>query len=264
MERESNIRNNENKNTNKVDIEKDNVLMIPMTKDEMAYLEIFKYEIQKANLIYNSSIVDDNYLIRFLRARKLDIKKTMEMFTAYVKWRRDEDIDNISLFDFKEENDVLSIYPRGLHKTDKFGRPIHYELLGTVDIEQLIKVSSLDRLLKYNVKKIDFLINKIFPICSKAYGKNVSQFINILDLKGFSIKLMSKKVYDYIRMDSSNMQNGFPEVLGQLYVLNTGFVFTTCWSLIKGFLDERTKKKVIFPGKNYIVDLAQVVSFTIL
>jgi hypothetical protein len=260
MERESSNQNNQIKNTVGVDIEKDNILMIPTTKDEQAYLEIFKYEIQKAGLIYNSKIVDDNYLVRFLRARKLDIKKTMEMFTTYVKWRKDEDIDNISSFDFKEENDVLSIYPRGLHKTDKFGRPVHYELLGTVDIEQLLKVSSLDRLLRFNVKKIDFLVNKIFPICSKAYGKNVSQFINILDLKGFSIRLMSKKVYDYIRVDSSNMQNGFPEVLGQLFVLNTGYVFTTCWALIKGFLDERTKKKVVFPGKNYLADLAQVVS----
>ena len=34
-----------------------------------------------------------NYLIRFLRARKLDVNNTFTMFTDYLEWRKKENID---------------------------------------------------------------------------------------------------------------------------------------------------------------------------
>lgn len=254
-----NIINNDNIINSNIPYSND-VLRIPTTKEEDEALIKFKEEIQKNNLIYNSSIVDDNYLIRFLRARKLDIPKTMGMFQKYVDWRANNDIDNIKSWDFKELHDVLSVYPKGFHKTDKLGRPIHYELLGSVNLEQLLKLTSFDRMLKYNIQMVDNLINVKFPICSKAAGRNVSQFINIIDLKNLSYKLISKKIYDYIRNDSDIMQNNFPEVLGKLYILNTGILFNAVWAVIKTFLDEKTKKKVIFPGSKYLKDLVKDVS----
>ena len=251
-------------------VEKDNnleqhpqvdVLLIPMSEDETSQLLALKELIQKNNLEYNSKIVDDNYLIRFLRARKLDLMKTFDMFKKYVEWRKAEDIDNISSFEYKEEYELLSCYPKAFHKTDKFGRPIHYELLGLLDLPKIQKITSFERMLKYNIKKVDYMVNHILPICSKAHGANVSQFINIIDMKNFTYRNISKKAYNYISSDSSNMQNYFPELLGNLYVLNTGIIFNTVWAIIKTFLDERTKKKILFPGKDYLKDLLQIVYF---
>lgn len=37
---------------------------------------------------------DDYYLLRFLRAREFDIKKTIEMFDEFYKWRQENDVDN--------------------------------------------------------------------------------------------------------------------------------------------------------------------------
>lgn len=49
-------------------------------------IEVWKYDI---------SIFDDYEYLRFLRARKFDVKKTLEMFIKYATWRMEEEVDNI-------------------------------------------------------------------------------------------------------------------------------------------------------------------------
>ena len=70
---------------------------IPMTLDEQKVLTKFHDLLNSKKLEYNSKIIDDSYLIRFLRARKLDINKTYEMFSNYVAWRKENNIDEIEV-----------------------------------------------------------------------------------------------------------------------------------------------------------------------
>jgi hypothetical protein len=235
MEKENNIEEKE------IDIN-----VIPRSKEEEDILIIFKEEIQKENLQYNSNIVDDNYLLRFLRARKLNIVKALVMFRLFIEWREKEDIDNISTFSFPEESKLKEIYPRGFHKTDKIGRPIHYEVLAKMNYSELLKFVTQDRMVKNNVKKMHYIYSTCFPSASKASGHNVHQIINVIDLKGFGMMKMSKKIYDYIKADSAVMQANFPETLGHILVVNCGYVLKGCWAIIKGFLDENTRNKVQF------------------
>ena len=69
---------------------------------------------------------DDTYLLRFLRARKFDIPKTEIMFKNFIKWRVDNDIDNIESYQFPEIEQVKAHYPHGYYKTDKLVSKILY------------------------------------------------------------------------------------------------------------------------------------------
>ena len=44
---------------------------------------------------YNNPWFDDMYLLRFCRARKFNIGKTIEMFDAFCKWRKLKKVDRI-------------------------------------------------------------------------------------------------------------------------------------------------------------------------
>lgn len=224
--------------------------IIPCNKEEKEALIKFKEAIAQSGINVDDNI-DDHYLIRFLRARKLKIDKTMEMFKKYLSFREEFQIKTIKTFEFPEENDILSYYPQGLHKVDKLGRPIYYELLGKLDLEKLTKVTDLNRLFKYSIKNLEYFISDVFPAASKAANTNIHQFFYIVDLKGFSKKLLSTKVYNYLRNTLSSIQNYYPEMLGQMIIINSNLVFKACWTVIKTFLDTKTKSKILFFGKDY-------------
>ena len=66
-----------------------------ITLEERGGMEKFKDYLDDQEIDYDEDKFDTSFLIRFLRARKLDIKKSAEMFNNYLQWRIDEDIDNI-------------------------------------------------------------------------------------------------------------------------------------------------------------------------
>ena len=43
----------------------------------------------------NTSVYDDAYLLRFLRARKFVFEKTLKMWTEFIDWRVRNNVDNI-------------------------------------------------------------------------------------------------------------------------------------------------------------------------
>jgi hypothetical protein len=222
----------------------------PFTSEESAALSKFKDLLKSKKVDYNSLKFDDFYLVRFLRARKLDQAKTLEMFTNFLKWRVENKIDDIENYTFPELDQVKLYYPHGLHKTDKYGRPIYIEILGELRIDELFKVTTPERLLSYNSKCYERLLNEIFTSCSRAAKKHIHETLTILDLKKLTTKLLSKKTYGFLKMTTYNSQNYYPEILGSLYVVNSGLLFKAAWSVCKAFLDEKTKKKVITLGSD--------------
>jgi hypothetical protein len=65
-----------------------------MSEDQERQLEVFKNYIKENNLTDHPQY-DDYYLLRFLRARKFDMDKTILMYTTFLNWRRDNDVDNV-------------------------------------------------------------------------------------------------------------------------------------------------------------------------
>ncbi len=70
--------------------------------------------------------------------------------------------------------------------------------------------------MKYYIQSYEFMCNRAFPSCSKARGSRVDQSFTILDLKGASMKLVGKQVYNFIQIASKIGQDNYPEILGRL------------------------------------------------
>jgi hypothetical protein len=75
---------------------------------------------------------------------------------------------------------------------------VYYELLGELQLSELLKHVSLDRLVKLHVLAWERTRNEIFPACSKRIGREVFTCTCVLDLKGVRINSFTKDVREFI------------------------------------------------------------------
>lgn len=54
-------------------------------------------------------------------------------------------------------------------------------------------------------------------------------------------------------------QNYYPEILGQMFIINAPFSFKALWSMFKSFVDEKTRKKITIEGSKYKKKLLELV-----
>ncbi|ODQ65683.1 PI/PC TP protein [Nadsonia fulvescens var. elongata DSM 6958] len=199
--------------------------------------------------------LDDASLLRFLRARKFDIQLAMDMFIACEKWRVEYGTDTILQdFHYNEKAEVAKYYPQYYHKTDKDGRPVYIEQLGKVNITEMYKITTQERMLKNLVWEYEAFTQHRLPACSRMTGHLVETSCTILDLKGVSLGTASS-VYGYLKEASNIGQNYYPERMGKFYVINAPFGFATVFSMIKRFLDPVTVTKIFVLGSKYQSEL---------
>jgi len=165
------------------------------------------------------------------------------MFTNFLKWREDFGTDDIERFEYSELSVVKLYYPHGYHKTDKFGRPIYIEVIGDINASELFQHTNEDRLLKYYVKEYERLLKTRYPACSKVAGKLIEQQLSILDMKDEASKFLFGKTKQFVQLTTHMAQNYYPEILGQMFIVNAPFSFKALWSMFKSFVDEKTRKK---------------------
>ncbi|KAL1917368.1 uncharacterized protein VTP21DRAFT_5024 [Calcarisporiella thermophila] len=221
-----------------------------LTPMQEVALERFRSELQQGGY-FDPSRHDDHCLLRFLRARKFDLDATKAMFIACEKWRKEFGVDKlVKEFEFPEAEKIAKIYPRYYHKTDRIGRPIYIEHLGNIDVNELFKITTEDRMLKQFVVGYEKLINQRFVACSAKAGRHIEQSFTIMDLKG--VKMMNiTTVLGFVRLTSSIAQDYYPELMGKMYIINAPFLFSSIWALIKPFLDEVTVNKIHILGSRY-------------
>jgi CRAL/TRIO domain len=95
------------------------------------------------------------------------------------------------------------------------------------------------------------LLKLRFPSCSAVAGTRIEQGFTILDLTGGTSKMLSKKVYSLIQAAAKIGSDYYPEIMGQCYIVNAPMIFTGVWAIVKGFLDEKTRKKITIHGSKY-------------
>lgn len=223
-----------------------------LTDDQKSALEQLRIMLEAEGF---TERMDDSTLLRFLRARKFDIMLAKDMYKACEKWRAEFGTNTIlEDFTYTEKPIVAKFYPQYYHKTDKDGRPVYIEELGSVNITEMYKITTQERMLKNLVWEYESFSKYRLAACSRKFGCLIETSCTILDLKGISITAASQ-VLSYVREASYIGQNYYPERMGKFYLINAPFGFSTAFRLFKPFLDPVTVSKIFILGSSYKKDL---------
>ena len=126
-------------------------------EEELQSVEQFKSEILSREeeaaerdhfSIRREHLEDENKLLRFLKARNFDLAKATEMYLKHLRWREENDVDDILFQTFPEREQLLKFYPQGYHMCDKQGRPIYIQYLGGINVHKILGFTNQETILK--------------------------------------------------------------------------------------------------------------------
>ncbi|OAA54234.1 Sec14 cytosolic factor [Cordyceps fumosorosea ARSEF 2679] len=184
-----------------------------------------------------------------------DVNLSKQMFVDTEKWRKETDLDNtIATWDYPEKADIQQYYQQFYHKTDNDGRPIYIETLGGIDLTAMYKITTGERMLHNLAVEYERLADPRLPACSRKVNNLTETCCTIMDLKGVTLTKVPS-VYSYVKQASVISQNYYPERLGKLFLINAPWGFSTVWSVVKGWLDPVTVKKIHILGGGYKSEL---------
>ena len=224
--------------------------------------------LKKGNLEHENPWFTDQYLLKFCRARKFDATKTLKMWEDYIAERKNMNVDDLCVnFKYEEHEKVLEVYMRGYYGVDKFGHPVYYDFSGKINPDEVWKTTTEERFIKFIYADYERCLKFRLLAMSHYTQTQVNEITSMIDLKGFGLSRLTKKVKAMLGQMLKISSNNYPETMAMTIIINTPTSFKAAWAFIKGFLDEKTRKKIIIVGSKYhdkvfkVIDPSQVPNF---
>lgn len=230
-----------------------------LSEDQEKVLEEFKLRIKKENITTDPRF-DDYYLLKFCRARKFDLEKTVEMFTNFINWRTEHKVDQaMALFKWPNMPDVKKIYQHGYHSTDREGRPFYIDRPWMVLIDEVFKIAPKQEIIHYFIREYEKYIHMRAPSWSAAAGVKIEKSFSVMDIKGFSTSHFSSTAREFLKIPMGITRDFYPETMHKLMIVNAPFLFKGVWSVMKPFIDEKTRQKISILGSSFQTELFECV-----
>ncbi|KAG6001605.1 hypothetical protein E4U21_004008 [Claviceps maximensis] len=191
----------------------------------------------------------DALALRFLRARKWDVKRALVMMFTSMNWRQNISHIESEIMAHGEEflvrdeqngdeksktlaRDFMKQIREGksfIHGTDRENRPISY-----------VRVR-LHRAADQSVESIERYTTYIIETARLTLAPGVETATLIFDLSNFTLANMD---YTPVKFIIKCFEANYPESLGAILIHNSPWVFKPCWKIISAWLDPVVAAKV--------------------
>ena len=211
--------------------------------------------IEKEELDFNTDQEDEFLkLLRFLRARKFNVKLAMDMVREDVRWRAE---NNRSIIRKQTASEVLNCdlskfytyFPVWIQGVDKQQRPVSYRQFGKLEIWNVLKLTSLDSLIRFHAWETEQALRLMYQARDK-HGYNIETFLLVCDAEGWNLSLATSDAFAFIKGMVVTDADHYPERLGTLLLINAPSALTFAWRIIQTFIDAKTKEKIHIYGSN--------------
>ncbi|KAI8810714.1 CRAL-TRIO domain-containing protein [Cladochytrium replicatum] len=174
----------------------------------------------------------DTLISRFLRARKWDVEKAVEMIKHSIKWRKD-----YGTLEIIREGEAC------LDKEEIVSGKVYFN-----DVDQLGRPVASIHVRMHNKYKVSLELTKRLTVILLETGRQlirppVIAATLIFDMTHFGLVNMD---YNFINFLVSTLEAHYPESLGAALILNAPWIFNGCWTIIRPWLDPVVASKVHF------------------
>ena len=218
-------------------------------KDEADKLKVLAADRLSENPEWKKDWLTEDSVTRFLKAF-LTVEDTLNALDEYCNWRRDEDVDAIAALDATTNESLLKEEAKGRDRIlfdyyDRCGRPL---LLVTVRNHDGSHgdYASLFRYILYVLEKMSSLADE------NSFDR---RYTIIFDLKGFSFSNID---YKFVKESLNVLRFYYPERIGTCLIINFPRIFYGCWNVIKLWMNDVTRSKFIFAGKEKLTDFVEL------
>lgn len=214
----------------------DSAAFIPPTSEELEAVNKLRVDIE-AHTTTSPYKFSDVSLLRFYRGRKLDYDKALEALKNHLKWREDNEVDTLDKFSEKynvelEKKKVL------IYGKDHGGHPVLHIFAR--------RHNGSDR----EIDNIKYLIIYLLEKIMKEVNQENEKIVICFDLDGFGYSCMDNEV---VKLLINILQHNYPETLYKAFIVNSPFLFSACWAVIRPWLDPVTTAKVNFVYKTDLI-----------
>lgn len=188
---------------------------------------------------------DDGTLRRFLRARKGDETAALAALVAHQDWRRTTTprwpAATVPLEAVRADVLVGKAYAHG---RDREGRPLSWIRVRLHDRnEDRAQIAAF----------LALMLDEALARCECA-PHNAEKFSMLIDFDAFGV---SNFDVDTATLLIRTLIANFPERLGRLYFVRESWLFWALWRVISVFIDERSAKKIVFLGHDFMPALLE-------
>lgn len=180
-------------------------------------------------------------LMRFLKARDMNVGKAHKMLLDCLQWRIESEIDNIlakpiipnDLYRAVRDSQLV-----GLSGYSKKGLPVIAVGVGQSTFDK----ASVNYYVQSHIQMNEYRDRVVLPSATKKYGQYIGTCVKVLDMTGLRLSALNQ--IKLLTVVSTIDDLNYPEKTDTYYIVNVPYIFSACWKVVKPLLQERTRRKI--------------------
>ncbi|CAL8109313.1 unnamed protein product [Orchesella dallaii] len=217
---------------------------LKLTNEQKKIMDKFKEMVIPK--LHHQYMKEEIYLVRWLRARDFDLKKSEELLLQNLKWRKQQKMDTIHNEDW---SDMQHDFPYYLDSFDKKGQPVAIAYAKEWDLRSAVVTGRIRRGLRYLDKAMDEA-NKMIRT-QQLEGQNVTQFLFVLHMGHFNLYQHGcPRCITGILEFLDSYENHFPGSADLILLVDTPPVFDAIAQLVREAASPQTKEALKIYGIN--------------
>ncbi|OXA65142.1 SEC14-like protein 4 [Folsomia candida] len=199
-------------------------------RENLADLDLLPYQLK------------DEFLIKWLRARSLDLVLAEKMLRDSIKWRKEFKADTILEEQLPHELTISE--PLAYCGISKDGFIVNIHPFGRYNSRCVIEKYGPDMMERFHVQKVE-IVAKIMQKVSENTQVPVTQTLELFDMEGYSFwQFCSKACIQYYVRLAPKMESNYPEMMHYVMIINAPRFFNVMFSVVKPFMSKATLDKI--------------------